>query len=177
MSNVIDQKPERCSPTAAVSFAVRVLCLGNDLIADDSVGGLVAEHVREFAPPDVEVVSTPETGFHLLDYVIGAQRLIVVDTVVTGTPQPGTLHIFHGDELKSVQGGSPHYIGLFETLALAKLLALPVAEEVVILAIEAADCSTVGGEMHPGVRAVIPGVVAMIRKSMSEPRDQPARSA
>ena len=145
---------------------MRILCLGNDLIADDSLGSAVAEQVRRFPPPEVDVLSTPEAGFHLLDYVSGVGCLVVVDTVVTGTVPPGTIHTFHGNELRAAPGGSPHYVGLFETLALARALSLPVAQEVVILAVEAADCSTIGGEMHPAVRAAIPELVRMIQQKI-----------
>jgi hydrogenase maturation protease len=153
---------------------MRVLCLGNDLLADDSLGSVVAEQFRQFAPPDVEVVSTPESGFHLLDYVLNIQRLIVVDTVLTGAAPPGTIYAFHDHELKAVPGGSPHYVGLNETLALARLLGLPVAEEIVFLAVEAADCSTLGGGMHPAVLAAIPPLINMVREMMRHRTDVPA---
>jgi hydrogenase maturation protease len=142
---------------------VRVLCLGNELLADDSLGFLAAEQIRQFAPQDVEVISTPESGFHLLDYVLDVRRLIVVDTLVTGTSPPGTIYRFRDCELKAVPGGSPHYVGLCETLALARQLGLPVAEDVVFLAAEAADRSTLGGMMHSAVLAAISPLVNVIR--------------
>ena len=145
---------------------MRVLCLGNDLLGDDSLGSMVAEHVRQFAPPEVEVVGTPEAGFHLLDYVLNTRRLVVIDTVRTGTAPPGTIYVFRDGDLKALPGGSPHYVGLYEVLALSRRLGLPVAEEVIILAVEAADCTTLGGEMHPAVRAAIPVLIRIVRDSM-----------
>lgn len=145
---------------------MRVLCLGNDLLTDDSVGSMVAENVIQFEVPDVEVVSTPEAGFHLLDYVLNAERLVVVDTVLTGTSPVGTIYAFRDRDLKVVPGRSPHYVGLYETLVLSRHLGLPVAEEITILAVEAADCSTMGGEMHPAVRAAIPALTRMIWQRM-----------
>jgi hydrogenase maturation protease len=143
---------------------MRVLCLGNDLLADDSLGGVVAGQLRQVAPPEVEVISTSESGFHLLDYVLNIQRLVVVDTVVTGAASPGTIYAFHDDELQAVPGGSPHYVGLNETIALAWQLGLPVAEEVIFLAVEATDCLTLGGAMHPAVAAAIPRLVNMVQE-------------
>lgn len=145
---------------------MRVLCLGNDLLADDSLGSVVAEQVRQFAPAEVKVLSTPETGFHLLDYVLDTRRLVVIDTVLTGTAPAGTIYVLHDRELKAAPGGSPHYVGLSEALALARRLGLPVAEEVIVLAVEAADCSTLGGEMHPAVCAAVPALVNMVRDMM-----------
>ena len=164
MSSVAIPEPSSSNKTRQVT--TRVLCLGNDLLADDSLGSLVAEQVRKLALPNVQVVETPEAGFHLLDYVLHIHRLVVVDTVMTGTASPGTIHEFREDELETVPGGSPHYVGLHETLTLGRCLGLPVADKVVFLAVEASDCSTVGGAMHPAVRAAIPSVVRMVRSSL-----------
>ena len=96
---------------------VRVLALGNELISDDALGVVAARALcRRLAdagtpslsgpPPDpaatswafehprvgpVEVVETALTGMYLLDAVLGASRLIVVDTLVSGTVEPGTV--------------------------------------------------------------------------------------
>ncbi len=159
MNDVMNHDPGLCATSKEREVGTRVLCLGNDLFADDALGNLVAKQLRKVAPRDVEIISTPETGFHLLDYVLNIRRLVVVDTVVTGTSTPGTVNIFCNLELKAVPGGSPHYIGLFETLALARQLALPVAGEVIFITVEAADRLTVGGLMQPAVLAAIPGII------------------
>lgn len=127
---------------------------------------MVAEEIRQFAPPQVEVVSTTETGFHLLDYVLNTCCLVVIDTVVTGTAAPGTVYVVPEEEFRTAPGGSPHYIGLHETLSVARKLHLPVAETVVVLAVEAADCTTLGGAMHPAVRAAIPILLNNAREIM-----------
>ena len=153
--------------SAAQKCDIRVLGLGNDLLGDDSLGSLVAAHVRQFAPPNVEVLSTPETGFHLLDYALNVRRLIVVDSVVTGSAPPGTIYEFRDTDLKTPPGGSPHYVGLFEALTVARYLCLPAAEEVLVLAVEATNCCTVGENMHPAVVAAVPILIKMVRDRMS----------
>ena len=94
------------------------------------------------------------------------RRLVVVDTVQTGNAPPGTIYQFRDSELASVPGGSPHYVGLCEALALARELGLPAAEEVIILAVEAGDCLTVGAEMSPQARTALPVLLSMIRSMM-----------
>ncbi|HTT21310.1 MAG TPA: hydrogenase maturation protease [Candidatus Sulfotelmatobacter sp.] len=168
MSKAAHNNRDHSATSETRETRVRVLCLGNELLADDSLGLRVAENVRRFAPQDVEVISTSESGFHLLDYVSDVQRLIVVDTLATGTSSPGTIYAFHDHELKAVPGDSPHYVGLCETLSLARLLGMPVAEEVIFLAVEAADCSTLGGEMHPDVGAAIPQITSMVRDMLRQ---------
>ncbi len=155
---------EPLSGTETQAPRVRVLCLGNELLADDSLGAAVAEAMRGLASPEVEILHTPESGFHLLDYVLGARSLVVIDTVISGAAPPGTIHVFREDDLRTAPGGSPHAVGLQETLAVARALGLQVPENTVIFAVEAADCSTLGGAMHPAVRAAIPQLVSMVRE-------------
>jgi len=163
----------------------RVLCLGNDLIADDALGIVAAHHlhgrlavagtpVPPAAPVDsavtvraydlpgvgqVEVVATALTGMYLLESVVGASRLIVLDTVLTGASDPGTVLELREGDLAGPRGGSPHYIGLLETLDLARALGMDVPADVVIVAVEAGDSTTVGGQMTAPVEAAVPVVV------------------
>lgn len=146
--------------------ALRVLCLGNKLLGDDAMGCVVADELQRLVSQDVDICCTPESGLHLLDCLLGVRRLVVVDTVQTGNAPPGTIYRFLASELPMVPGGSPHYVGMCETLALARNLGLPVADEAIILAVEILDCLTLGEEMSPAVRSAIPAVVEMIRNMM-----------
>ena len=137
---------------------LRVLCLGNELLADDAFGFVAAEELRRRFP-QVDVVFTTDSGFHLIDYLAQIQLLIVVDSIQTGKVSPGTLYVLRTSDMKSAFGPSPHYVGLLETLQLAKELQQNVPEEVIILAVEAADCLTLGGKMHDAVKAAV-GLVA-----------------
>jgi hydrogenase maturation protease len=142
-------------------MTTRVLCLGNVLLADDAFGIVVAEQLRRLRP-DLEVCESSTSGFDLLDYALGARRLLVIDTVQSGAVAPGTVSVFRGEDVETAPGGSPHYIGLFEALRLGHALKLDVPEEVTIIAVEPADCLTVGGEMHPSVRAAVSEVLRIV---------------
>jgi hydrogenase maturation protease len=142
---------------------IRILCLGNELLADDAFGLVAAEELRQRFP-EMEVVFTAEAGFHLIDYLSDADLLVVVDSIQTSNVPPGTILVFRDADVKSYPGFSPHYVGLFETLQLARKLLLPVPAEVIILAVEAADCLTLGGEMHAAVRSAVGLVVELVRE-------------
>jgi hydrogenase maturation protease len=139
----------------------RVLCLGNDFLADDGVGIVAAEVLRKRFP-ETDVVDSNEAGFALIDYLMGVDRVIVIDSIQTGTAKPGTIYHVREEDLPKYQGSSPHYIGLFESMELGKKLELPVARDLQIIAIEAADCRSLGGPMHPSVTAAIPQVVELV---------------
>jgi hydrogenase maturation protease len=82
------------------------------------------------------VVFTTDSGFPLLDNLPGAKTVVVVDSIQTGSVPPGTLYILRSSDMMSMSGPSPHYVGLLETLQLAKELLLNVPKGVIILAIE-----------------------------------------
>jgi hydrogenase maturation protease len=141
--------------------SLRILALGNDILGDDAFAFLVAQRVRERIP-GVEVRCSSASGFHLLDDLLGVERLVVVDTVMTGNAPPGTVYVVREGDLEVTPGNSPHYTGIFETLSLARALNLNAPREVLIIAVEAADCLTVGGPMHPAVEAVVPVIAEMV---------------
>lgn len=142
-------------------MSTRVLCLGNSLLADDAFGPAVAPRLRQLRP-DLEVYESSTSGFDLLDLTLGAHRLLVIDILQSGALAPGTVSVFRAEDVRTMPGGSPHYVGLFEALRLGKALKLEVPEEVVIIAVEPADCLTVGGEMNPSVLAAMPDVLKIV---------------
>ncbi|HWQ54299.1 MAG TPA: hydrogenase maturation protease [Bryobacteraceae bacterium] len=148
--------------TAREPAPLRLLALGNEILGDDAFAILVARRVAELVPDRIDVVCSSAAGFHLLDDVIGAARLLVVDIVQTGRAPAGTVYVVREHDVHVVSGSSPHYTGLFEMLAVARQLCLEAPLEVLILAVEAADCLTVGGGMHEAVRAAIPQVADLI---------------
>jgi hydrogenase maturation protease len=132
--------------------------LGNDLLADDAFGLAAAEELqRRF--PQMDVIFTTDSGFHLIDYLADTPFLVIVDTLQMGRVPPGTLYVLRSSDIKSSYGPSPHYVGVFETLQLARELLPNVPKEVIILAVEAADCLTLGGKMHEAVKSAV-GLVA-----------------
>jgi len=145
----------------------RLLCLGNELLADDAFGIVVAGRIRQLGLPDLEVVEASVSGFNLVDYLLDASRLVVVDTMQTAKAPPGTVRVFREQDVRSTPGGSPHYVGLFEALAVGRALKLKVPEEVVIIAVEAADCETLGGAMHPAVAAALAPVLEQVQKLLA----------
>ncbi len=86
----------------------------------------------------------------------------MIDTVLSGAVAPGTVSTFHAGEVQAVPGQSPHYVGLFEALRLGRALKLDVPDDVTIIAVEPADCLTVGGEMHDSVIAAVDEVLRII---------------
>lgn len=140
---------------------MRILCLGNELLADDVFGLVVAGELGRRLP-HLDVVCSTASGFHLIDHLAGIELLVVVDTIQMGSASPGTLYVLRSSDLQCAQGPSPHYTGLMETLELARELSLDFPQHVVFLAVEAADCLTVGGKMHDAVKSAVDVAVDLV---------------
>jgi hydrogenase maturation protease len=158
------------SPPEDESGVVRLLGLGNEILADDAFGILAAREVERRFPGQIEVVHSSAAGFDLMDHFLGASRLLVVDTIVTGRAKPGAISVFTADRVQPAPGGSPHFLGLFEVLAVGRKLGLNVPSEIIVIAVEASDCTTVGGPMHPDVQSAIPAVVELVGRFLADGR-------
>jgi hydrogenase maturation protease len=139
-----------------------LLGLGNEILADDAFGILAAREVARRFQGQIEVVQSSSAGYDLMDHLLGARRLLVVDTIVTGRARPGAISVFTADRVQPAPGGSPHFLGLFEVLAVGRKLHLDVPKDIIVIAVEAFDCVTVGGPIHPDVQSAIPEVVELV---------------
>ena len=152
--------------STATELPVRLLGLGNELLGDDAFGIRVAREVERRWGAGIDVVTSSAAGFYLMDHMLGSSRLLVVDTVQTGQMRPGAVRVFTEDQVRPVPGGSPHFLGLFDVLGVARELGLPAPAEVLIIAVEASYCTTLGGRMHPDVQAAIPRAVELVAEAV-----------
>ncbi len=135
-----------------------VLGIGNDLLGDDAVGLLVAEALRG----DGLVVRTGvRSGLALLDEVVGARRVLLVDSQATGG-QPGTICEF-SLEPSVVRSPSAHYVGYGEALAIGAAVGLEMPEEIRVVAVERAPEVYLGADLSEPVRAALPTMVERAR--------------
>lgn len=106
---------------------IRVLGLGNVLMGDDAFGPSVIEAFTAAydVPANVSVIDLGTPGLDLAPFLMGADAIIVIDTVRADGP-PGTIHSYTRDRLLAHAPGlrlGPHDPGLTHTL-----LALQFAE-------------------------------------------------
>jgi len=138
-----------------------IICVGNSARSDDGVGPLIAEELRN-RDLDIPVhFSNGEPG-ELLDLWRGLGRVVMVDAVLTGQGEPGTVHVLSATDqpLPVVSHASSHGIGLAESIELARSLhALPT--DIRLVGIEAGSLEP-GTELTPAVRDAIPDAITRI---------------
>ena len=146
-----------------------VLGLGNDILTDDAIGLKVVREVgrRLGSNAGVDVRETMEMGLALLDFIVGYEALVLVDSIQTGRAAPGHVHDMTQEHLKALPGRTPHFLGVKETLALGRQLGLAMPERFKILAIEVQDPYTVSAELSPALECAFDSIVDQVVRAAS----------
>ncbi len=121
-----------------------VLGMGNTILKDDGVGIEIAHRLKE-RKPELEVVETSEAGLALLDFIVGYDRLIIVDSVKTKEGRPGELYKIEMGALKPTSHlTSLHGVGIATAFELGQKLGYQMPRQVSIYAVEVKDNTSFG---------------------------------
>ena len=89
-----------------------VLGLGNSILGDDGVGIQVAARAREaLVGSGVEVDEEHRGGLRLMERLVGYDRAVIVDAIVTGRNPPGTVVRLTTDDMPTLHSSSAHDAG------------------------------------------------------------------
>lgn len=141
-----------------------ILGIGSSVLADDAVGMVIARRLEERlgAREDVDVAVNEEAGFSLLEDSLGYDRLVVIDSVVTGG-EPGKLaRLSLADLGRTIHSNSPHGLNLATVMEFGRRQGLDVPKEVVIYAVAISDALAFGEELSPALAARVDDIVATI---------------
>jgi len=139
-----------------------VLGMGNPILSDDAVGIRIAEGLKQ-AAPDLDVVATSEAGLSLLEYVVGYDRLVIIDSIMTRQGEPGALYRLEVGEL----GGefclsSSHGVDIGTAITLGERLGYEMPGQVSIYAVEISDNTTFSERCTARVEQSLPGIISRI---------------
>jgi hydrogenase maturation protease len=141
-----------------------VLCLGNDILTDDAFGSVVAKRLsRNDFGASVEVIFAASAGFGLLDLLKDREAILIVDAIITGKADPGTVHFFPAGILTpSYNLINSHQINLPTALELGKQLGMAMPSDIQVIAVEAQDVETIGEQMTPPVEEAVETVLIAV---------------
>jgi hydrogenase maturation protease len=164
---------------------IRVLGLGNVLMGDDGFGPYVVEALTaayEF-PPAVSVIDVGTPGLDLAPFLIGADAVIVVDTVRSDGP-PGTLRSYSRDALLEhapPQRLGPHDPGFAQTLLTLEFAGLAPRDVrlVGVIPQTTAPCARLSPPVRASVAGAVEAVVCLVRAYGADvtPRARARRAA
>lgn len=148
-----------------------VICIGNELVADDAVGYELYRLLQaERLPTAVRLEFCGVGGIALLELLTGQEELlVVVDAVQFGAP-PGTVHCLPWEQMPAIGGSaiSAHGIGLKDTIEIGQTVypeRMP--RQVLLVGVEGRCFDQLGGAMTPEVAAALPQALAVIRHAVT----------
>lgn len=142
---------------------VLVLGVGNLLVGDEGVGVHVVQALQRQSWPDyVEIVDGGTGGFHLLELLQSAPRVILIDATRDGL-WPGSVTHFRAVQPSDFPAAlGAHDIGLKALLTGAALLGdLP---EVEVITISVDELKPMSMDLSPDVAAALPAVERLVRQ-------------
>jgi hydrogenase maturation protease len=146
--------------------SVVVLGLGNPLMADEGIGVILLERLRQSADrrPGVEFIDAGTSGMSILHWIEGRRKAVFVDCAFMEC-EPGAIRRFTPDEVRSAKTlahQSLHEADLLRLLTLAEQLG-QCPDEVVIFGIQP---ETV--EPRQGLSEVLQGKVEHYLREIEE---------
>lgn len=139
-----------------------ILGVGNLLLKDEGVGIHVVRALeKETLPPGVSLLDGGTGGLHLIGWLTGYDRIILVDATLDDHP-PGTVRLIRprfATDYPPLM--SAHEIGLRDMIEAMLLCGdLP---DVHLIVVSAADLHEVDMTLSPAVEAAVPEVIRLIR--------------
>ena len=148
---------------------ITVLGVGNILMQDEGFGVRVVEQLlhKYHFPENVQVLDGGTLGMELLRFLIGTDKLILVDAV-SGMLPPGAIYQFSHDEVKAYfkEKVSMHELGIQDVLAVMEVLEKP-AKEIRIFGVQPLTID-IGLEMTTIVTEAVDHVVEKLLELLNE---------
>ena len=142
-----------------------VVCIGNDLVADDGAGMAVHAGLEESRlPAGTRLCYLGLGGIDLLEELDGEERLVVVDAVQFGSA-PGTIHILDWAGLPYMEPRpvSGHGIGIREAIEVGRRLYPEKSpQRIHLVGIEGRCFDQLGQGLSSEVGAAVPHAVAAV---------------
>jgi hydrogenase maturation protease len=150
------------SEKIGVEMGTLILGIGNPILCDDGVGIAVAHKLKE-ERPELKIEESNEAAIVLLDYVVGYDKLVIIDSIKTGKGPPGELYKLSIDDFKKAADcPSSHGIDIATALEVGKKLGCKMPDSISIYAIEVNDNSNFSEKCTETVEREIPSIVKQI---------------
>lgn len=143
-----------------------VLGIGNSILGDDGVGVHVAREVAaRVNNENIDVRDVNVDGLNLFDFILGYDKLVVIDAIVTEDGRVGGVYRIKPESVcdPSRSAISPHHFNLATTIEIGKKL-FPdmMPKEVILYAVGAEEATTVTEEMTREVKEAVPRAASLI---------------
>ncbi len=136
--------------------------LGNPIMSDDGIGLVVSRRVhRRLVGYDLDLACG--AGLHVMDSILGYQRAVIIDSMVTGSvPAGSVVRIDPGEGMATRRAGHSHGVGFFEAIEIARACEAPLPEKILVYGIEVKDPFTIGESISEAIMDKLDEIVDFI---------------
>jgi hydrogenase maturation protease len=150
-----------------------ILGLGNPILGDDGIGWQIATELqqREKIPSDVTIECMSIGGISLMEALIGYDRAIIIDSIVTHQVPVGTVNLFNLQDLPNRTAGhmsSAHDTSLQDALEMGHSLGAHLPDEIMVVTVESQKVYEFSETLTPPVAAAITKAIIFIRQLLLE---------
>jgi len=147
---------------------ILVMGVGNLLLSDEGVGVHVAQRMMEMdMPPEVHVVEGGTDGFGLINIILEADRMILIDAI-RGGGAPGSIYRFDVEDCNpfpDIFKTSVHQISILEVINLSGLIGT--TPKTTIIGVEPKSLD-MGMELSPEIEERVPKILRMILEEVEK---------
>jgi hydrogenase maturation protease len=156
-----------------------IIGLGNPILGDDGVGWVVAQQLKDelVEREDIEFDFLSLGGLSLMERLTGYQKVIMIDALSTGNYPQGKVISFPLDSMVDLNAGhssSPHDTSLRNALDVGRSMniSLPKNENIIVVAVEAANVYDFSRELSPQVADAVPHAVNLVLEILSKTKKE-----
>ena len=148
-----------------------VLGIGNPFLGDDGIGFSIAQELaRVVKDENIDVKDANLPGLNLLELIIGYDRVIIIDAIMTDDGEVGEIYRLKPESfVKTVHpASSAHDVNLATAIEIGKKsLAEQMPADIIVFAVEIQEVAEFTDEMTRKVKEAIPRVVNLVLEEIS----------
>ena len=149
-----------------------IMGIGNSLLGDDGVGVHIARRLsRLIKDENVDIVDANMGGLNLLDFILGYDKLIIIDAIMTNQKQVGEIYRLGEEKIGQADAvTSPHHFNLPATIKIGRrLFPNEMPKEVIVYAVGTQNVAQITEDTTYKVKKAIPRVIYLVLEEISSP--------
>lgn len=150
-----------------------VVGLGNPILGDDGIGWQIAQELQKTQgiPSNVTIECLALGGISLMEALIGYDRAILIDAIITHQAPVGSVSCYKLEDLPNLTSGhmtSAHDTSLVNALQMGLSLGAQLPEVISVVTVESQKIYEFSDEMSPAVAAAVPQALRIIQDLLIE---------
>ena len=146
-----------------------MLGIGNELAGDDIIGIKAVREVEEIGPSEIDYKQISTGGLQVLESILGYDKVLIVDSVETNSPNKRILKLNSKDFSKATFLASPHDVNFPTALEIGRKTSPELMPKVIrIIGIEIPVQEFITDKVSKETMAKIPMIIEMILEEIND---------